>query len=69
MPCLHRPFTGDVRPFGSCRGTTVVQNLRGGFVVECKESRIGKAPVPIPQGVEVKRDGYHFTVKVDYDVD
>lgn len=29
-----------------------------------KESRIGKRPVPIPKGVEVKVDGQHVSVKV-----
>ena len=28
-------------------------------------SRIGRKPIPIPSGVDVKFDGTHVTVKVD----
>ena len=36
-------------------------------MIECKESRVGKAPVVIPKGVEVKKEGLTFTVKVQTD--
>lgn len=32
--------------------------------IECKESRIGRAPIPIPSGVNVKNEGLTYTVKV-----
>lgn len=32
-------------------------------MITCKESRIGKAPVAVPQGVQIQQDGLRFTVK------
>ena len=32
--------------------------------IECKESRIGRAPIAIPAGVNVANEGLTFTVKV-----
>lgn len=39
-------------------------SARGAFVVECKESRIGKLPVPVPKGVTVTIDNNKVTAKV-----
>lgn len=39
---------------------------RTGLVVLAKESRIGRAPVPIAKGVTVTLDGNNLKVKVHY---
>lgn len=39
---------------------------RGSSVIECKESRIGKAPVTIPKGVKITLTGNNLIVKVRF---
>ncbi len=63
MHCTHSSFNGRVGAFRQQQPRP--QNLRSVTpVTECKESRIGKAPVPIPTGVTVTIKGSHLTVKV-----
>ncbi|KAL0027653.1 hypothetical protein WJX79_005898 [Trebouxia sp. C0005] len=62
MHCMHSSFNGRVGAFRQQQPRP--QNLRSVTpVTECKESRIGKAPVPIPAGVTVTIKGSHLTVK------
>lgn len=64
MHCMHSSFNGRVGAFRQQQPRP--QTLRSVTpVTECKESRIGKAPVPIPAGVTVTIKGSHLTVKVD----
>ena len=61
---MHSSFNGRVGAFRQQQPRP--QNLRSVTpVTECKESRIGKAPVPIPAGVTVTIKGSHLTVKVN----
>jgi len=63
MHCMHSSFNGRVGAFRQQQPR--IQTLRSVTpVIECKESRIGKAPVPIPSGVTVTIKGHHLTVKV-----
>jgi len=39
------------------------QPSKGVLRIEAKESRIGKAPIPVPKGVTVNLDGQSLTVK------
>ncbi len=61
---MHSSFNGRVGAFRQQQPRP--QNLRSVTpVTECKESRIGKAPVPIPAGVTVTITGSHLRVKVN----
>lgn len=64
LPCLHSSFQGKVSSLTGYRPSSVVQRCTGGLLITCKESRIGKAPVAVPQGVQIQQDGLRFTVKV-----
>lgn len=68
LPCLHSHFLGDTGFAASSSTVPAFYRRRAVCPTECKESRIGKAPVAIPKGVEVIRDGLHFTVKVLFPV-
>ena len=63
MQCMHSSFNGRVAAFRPQQPR--LQSVRSGKpVIECKTSRIGKQPVPIPTGVTVTIKGTHVTVKV-----
>ena len=61
--CLHSGFTGRTAPFRQQQPRIQVCRSSN-LTIQCKESRIGKAFVPIPQGVTVTLKGHHITVKV-----
>lgn len=62
MHCMHSSFNGRVAAFRPQNPRT--QSARScKSVIECKESRIGKQPVPIPTGVTVTINGTHMVVK------
>lgn len=63
MQCMHSSFNGRVAALRPQQPRS--QSVRSPkSVIECKESRIGKQPVPIPSGVTVTIKGTHLTVKV-----
>ncbi|CAK9200236.1 unnamed protein product [Sphagnum troendelagicum] len=70
--CLHASFNSSLRSgfAGESLNTSnmlevqcPVQSRDGYLRIECKESRIGKAPIGVPQGVTVVLDGQSLAVK------
>lgn len=59
---MQSAFAGQAVAFRPAAGGRAPR--RAALVVEAKESRIGKKPITIPKGVEVKIDGQHVAVKV-----
>lgn len=62
-PSLHSHFFGTGRTLTPTSHVSLLHRSRCASITECKESRIGKQPVTIPKGVEVKQEGLSFTVK------
>eukprot|EP00247_Physcomitrium_patens_P011706 XP_024367957.1 50S ribosomal protein L6, chloroplastic-like isoform X2 [Physcomitrella patens] len=66
-PCsssLRSSFQGESLIVDNAGSLCQVQlQGKGALVIEAKESRIGKAPIPVPKGVTVNLDGQNLSVK------
>ncbi|KAK9803509.1 hypothetical protein WJX73_000171 [Symbiochloris irregularis] len=62
-PCLHSHFLGNGRTLTPASHISLRHRSQCASITECKESRIGKQPVGVPKGVEVKQEGLTFSVK------
>ncbi|KAG6549874.1 hypothetical protein Mapa_008856 [Marchantia paleacea] len=60
---LRTSFTGDAVVCGSCAAPSSSSTSAGVLRIECKESRIGKAPIDIPSGVTIQLEGQSLVVK------
>jgi hypothetical protein len=66
-PCttsaLRSTFQGDSLVDNAASSHQAPQPSKGVLRIEAKESRIGKAPIPVPKGVTINLDGQSLTVK------
>ena len=61
---LRSGFQGDALNVNNAAETSYhVQPKGGPLRIECKESRIGKAPIEVPKGVTVTLEGQSLSVK------
>ncbi|KAL3699800.1 hypothetical protein R1sor_017822 [Riccia sorocarpa] len=60
---LRSSFTGDAVVSGSCVVPSNSCAAAGILRIECKESRIGKAPIEVPSGVTIQLEGQSLLVK------
>lgn len=66
-PCttsaLRSTFQGDSIVDNAASSHQAPQPSKGVLRIDAKESRIGKAPIPVPKGVTINLDGQSLTVK------